>query len=426
MQANQYTYPKTLSPELLKKQILFSSLINLGGASLYFARNMPFDSALPVLAFFSALMYAGYYGILVFSERYLAPIARILSFTSFIILTATVHLTGGIASPFIFLYFCILISETVYGLKTSLSLPLAVSSFVFVIAGEFFGLLPVTNPWTASIYQSPSVTLVILVSIVAFMGITHYLTDLLVVHLRASLDSGREENEGLLKKFSELNSTSQIGVLAHRIAHDLRGPISSISGYIQIEMLKEKNNEEREVLEELNSVVTGMSESLNGITSFGKASLGRAEKILVPDFIRTLMAIVAYSPQAMGVKFVKHYDEKLPASVYAVRPDLQQAYFNIIKNAVEAVRDNADAKLIELDIRVADRTVEVCISDNGPGIVPEILATLFRKSLTTKKDGTGVGLVITRDLLIRNDGDIELRNRPEGGLSVITRLPLVV
>ena len=58
--------------------------------------------------------------------------------------------------------------------------------------------------------------------------------------------------------------------------------------------------------------------------------------------------------------------------------------------------------------------------------MPEILSTLFRKSLTTKKDGTGVGLVITRDLLIRNDGDIELRNRPEGGLSVITRLPLVV
>ena len=424
MTAN-HIYHKNLSPELLKKQILFSSLINLGGASLYFAKNMPFSDALPVLAFFSSLMYAAYYLVLQFSESYLAPIARILSFTSFIVLSATVHLTGGIASPFIFLYFCILISETIYGLKTSLSLPLAVSSFVFVIAGEFFGLLPMTNPWTARIYQSPAVTLVILSTIVAFMGLTHYLADLLVAHLRASLEMEREENEVLLKKFSELNSSSQIGVLAHRIAHDLRGPISSISGYIQIEMLKDKTRDEQEMLKELNAVVTGMSESLNGITSFGKAALGRSEKILLPDFIRTLMAILSYSPQARGVKFVKRYEEKLPACVYAVRPDLQQAYFNIIKNAVEAVRDNADAKVIELDIRTEDKTVEVWVSDNGPGIVPEILATLFRKSLTTKKDGTGVGLVITRDLLIRNGGDIEMRNRPQGGLSVITRLPLV-
>ena len=426
MSSNQLAYPKNLSPVLLKKQILFSSLINLGGASLYFARNMPFNSALPALAFFSALMYAAYYLILVFSESYLVPIAKVLSFTSFIILTAAVHYTGGIASPFVFLYFCILISETIYGLKTSISLPLAVTSFVFVIAGEFFGLLPVTTPWTTRIYQSPAVTLIILAAVVSFMGVTHYLTDLLVVHLRGSLDREQEENEVLLKKFSELNSTSQIGVLAHRIAHDLRGPMASISGYIQVEMVKEKTPEDREMLEELNVVVTGMSDSLNGITSFGKATLGKAEKIPLTEFFRNLLAIIAYSPQARGVKFAKLYDEKSHAAVFAVRPDLQQAYFNIIKNAIEAVRDNADAKLIEIDVRIADKNVEIWISDNGPGILPEILSNLFRKSLTTKKDGTGVGLVITRDLLIRNDGDIELRNRPEGGLTVITRLPLVV
>lgn len=53
-----------------------------------------------------------------------------------------------------------------------------------------------------------------------------------------------------------------------------------------------------------------------------------------------------------------------------------------------------------------------------------MLANIFRRPLTTKKDGAGVGLVVTRDLLARNDGAIELANREEGGLRVATRLPL--
>lgn len=63
------------------------------------------------------------------------------------------------------------------------------------------------------------------------------------------------------------------------------------------------------------------------------------------------------------------------------------------------------------------------MSDNGPGIPAEILGELFSKSVTTKKEGTGVGLIITKALLEQNAGAIELRNR-EGGLTVLTRLPL--
>jgi signal transduction histidine kinase len=88
------------------------------------------------------------------------------------------------------------------------------------------------------------------------------------------------------------------------------------------------------------------------------------------------------------------------------------------------VRDNAEGKVVEIDIKATHKEIEVTISDNGPGIVPEILKMLFKKSITTKKDGTGVGLVITRDLLMRNDGDIELHNREDGGLRVVTRLPV--
>jgi hypothetical protein len=87
------------------------------------------------------------------------------------------------------------------------------------------------------------------------------------------------------------------------------------------------------------------------------------------------------------------------------------------------VSDNAGAKKIEIGIELEGLAVQVFISDNGPGIPEEMLKTVLSKSITTKKDGTGVGLLITRDLLIRNDGGITLRNREEGGLTAITSIP---
>jgi signal transduction histidine kinase len=295
---------------------------------------------------------------------------------------------------------------------------------VGVVGGQFAGVLPSYNVWARDVYNSPIATLLISVTTVAYMVLTRHITGLIVSNLRAKIEAEESEKEGLLKKFSELNSTAQLGVLAHHIAHDLRGPIASISGYIEEESLKKKTAEEKSTLADLNEVVSNMAESLRGITRFGRVGLGSAEKISVRDFMDSLMAIVSFSPQAKGVKFEQHYSGKKEPVISGSRADLQQAYFNIIKNAVEAVRDNASGRLVRIEIRTDGDEAEISVSDNGPGIIPEIMDTLFKKSITTKKDGTGVGLLITRDLLAHSGGRIELHNLEGGGLRVITRLPL--
>ncbi|HAT71446.1 MAG TPA: hypothetical protein DCS63_01345 [Elusimicrobia bacterium] len=412
-----------LGRKYLKRQALFSSVICFFVTLVfYYLPSFPFDRR---MMYYTLAASAFYLAVFLFCDRIKKSYYPLITFLSVFGLVGSsfiVHLTGGIASPLIFLYFAILISEAAYGVEQSMSIVVAVGLFLAVIAGEITGLLPASAA-ALKVYASPVTALLLVVTIVAFMIITGYLGRLIIKQLRMAVDDENREKHAILTKLSDLEAHSQIGVLAHRIVHDLRGPISSISGYIQVEMMKAKDPEDQEMLRDLNGVVLSMSESLKGITQFGRVSGGPAEVIVLADFMRTLIAIVSFSPQARGVKFVKLYPENLQLAVSASRADLQQAYFNIIRNAVEAMRDNAGARQIEISIKAVDKEVEVSMADNGPGMAPEVLKNLFRKSITTKTDGTGVGLVITRDLLMRNDGVIEFHNLPAGGLWVRTIFP---
>ena len=255
------------------------------------------------------------------------------------------------------------------------------------------------------------------------MALTRRITRCAVENLRAGLEREGAEKEALLRKFSELNSTMQIGVLAHRISHDLRGPMAYISGYVELELAGEKTPDEKEQLNDLGETVASMGEILHGITRFGKTSGPSCEKIALGDLMRDLLAVAALFPQAKGVKFETLFSGDRNVLVSASRADLEQAYFNVIKNAAEAVSGNAGDKKIEIAVGAEGKEAKVSISDNGPGVPEDVREALFKKAVTTKKGGSGVGLLIARDLLIRNDGDIKLSDRAGGGLTVGTSLP---
>lgn len=412
------------NPDLLKRQVLLSSMAALFTSLLYFVADFPHADDIGVISLISAFLYGLFYAFFdAIHARFAHGAGALLSATAVLLLAFVVHYSGGVASPFVFLYFCILISEAIYGLQNPVTLPLAIITYTGICAGEALGFIAPANQWAAAVYDSTIFTCILIGVTVAFMWMTRHITGLIVANLRASLERENREKEGLLKKFSDLDATAQIGALAHRIAHDLRAPLSSISGYVQLEMGKSKDPETNAVFRDMNDIVNTMSESLSCITRFGKISNTPDECIPLPEFFRQLLAIASFAPQARGVKIVKHYSENADFCVLASRSDLQQAYFNIVKNAVEAMQDNAEGKKIEVTIAREDKEIVVTIADNGPGMAPETLKNLFRRNITTKKDGTGVGLIITRDLLTRNDGSLEFHNREGGGLQAVTRLP---
>jgi two-component system sensor histidine kinase HydH len=100
---------------------------------------------------------------------------------------------------------------------------------------------------------------------------------------------------------------------------------------------------------------------------------------------------------------------------------LTQALLNVVINAIQAVERNGR---VEVSASVADGRVSVAVSDNGPGIPPDKLASVFDPYYTTKNEGSGLGLWIAQQIVTAHGGSLQAQNRPTGGVVLTMRLPL--
>ena len=106
---------------------------------------------------------------------------------------------------------------------------------------------------------------------------------------------------------------------------------------------------------------------------------------------------------------------------------LRQALLNLARNAAEACADaaNGGRVLLRGEIVRGDENgyQRITVFDNGPGIPPAALAKLFRPFFTTKANGTGLGLAVVQKIIVQHGGQVEARNRAEGGAAFIVTLP---
>jgi len=104
---------------------------------------------------------------------------------------------------------------------------------------------------------------------------------------------------------------------------------------------------------------------------------------------------------------------------------LRQLLHNLLKNALEAVRDVADA-CITVTTRSVDeagiRQIELCVDDNGPGIDPGILENIFEPYVSTKTKGSGLGMAIVKKIVEEHGGTISAASSEQGGAQIRIRL----
>ncbi|WP_340678792.1 sensor histidine kinase [Paraglaciecola sp.] len=106
--------------------------------------------------------------------------------------------------------------------------------------------------------------------------------------------------------------------------------------------------------------------------------------------------------------------------IQADKTQLEQAFLNLIKNAIEASPPNAP---VQVSLKQYKHYVQVKINDNGTGISEDILHQVMQPYFTTKPQGTGIGLAICRNIIDSHHGRLTLKNRQNGGLSASIELP---
>ena len=231
------------------------------------------------------------------------------------------------------------------------------------------------------------------------------------------------ELAALQQRMQLKENLAALGELSAGIAHEFKNALATISGYAQ---MIQSESSETEALDYAERIL----EQTRNITHVVAEFLKYARPLEIPDERVALQTItervVAEVREALPQ--VKIRWEGTFGDAGGDEGLLRQALLNLTRNAAEACALTAGGGqvIVRGEVVRGDEAgfQRVSVSDNGSGIPANVLPKLFRPFFTTKAKGTGLGLAVVQKIIVQHGGQVEVRNRPEGGAEFILTLPL--
>lgn len=245
-----------------------------------------------------------------------------------------------------------------------------------------------------------------------------------VAYSEVSLDvSARVQMEAELEHSLRL---AHLGRLAATMSHEINNPLSVISScvdWLGTQSTAIPNPELKEILSDLTLASQRISSYVAQMTGFVR----RQPTTHVPvDFASTLdCAFRLVRPRAARAKVTLRFE---PASWMPPVPHdsarISHALVNLLSNAIDAAKQGGHTVVVQVEL-IGDH-LHVIIQDDGPGVDPDIAAHLFEPFSTTKPwgEGTGLGLALTREIMVEHKGSVTLENNATHGAKAVLRLPL--
>lgn len=208
------------------------------------------------------------------------------------------------------------------------------------------------------------------------------------------------------------------GQLAAGIAHEIRNPLTSINGFVKLLRSAERSNELYfEIIEsELKRIELIVNELLVLSKPQSVHVSGPIDVFAIMEQIITLMKVQA---ALKNIEIVPHYP-MAPVFVQGEVNQLKQVFINLLKNAMEAMNQGGT---ITLDILHNAQEVQIIVQDEGIGMTQEQIQSLGQPFVTTKDTGTGLGLMITKNIIHNHGGTMNVESVPDHGTTFTIHLP---
>lgn len=228
----------------------------------------------------------------------------------------------------------------------------------------------------------------------------------------------------LLKQLAYNEKMAELGKISAGIVHELNAPLSVIISAAQMIMREEDLPDAvLEMIDRINSEAQRLSQLTKGLLNFSShdETVGEVDINLTAEFI---LDFLNFEAARRGVAVLRQLDYSLPVILLDVN-QLKQILLNIIMNALQAM-ENGGGRLLVETATAGNNNVCFIISDNGPGIPDGSIDLIFDRYFTTKKagEGTGLGLFVTKNLVVNMGGDIRVSSRPGGGTTFTVTLPV--
>ncbi|OAT80146.1 hypothetical protein A6P54_15655 [Bacillus sp. MKU004] len=224
--------------------------------------------------------------------------------------------------------------------------------------------------------------------------------------------SEKKRNEDLLKKSEQL---AMIGQLAAGVAHEIRNPLTTIKGFLQL--MKESAEDDFHL-----QVIQGELDRIEIITN---EFLALAKPRAVHFSMTSLTTLLTSSVEFIKMECLKQgVDVRFSveeAEIYCDSHQIKQVVLNVMKNALEAMPEGG---LLSVQLEKENGCAKISIQDNGAGIPPERMKHLGEPFYSTKEKGTGLGLMICQKIIKEHNGSFSIQSNVNDGTTVTILLPI--
>jgi len=239
-----------------------------------------------------------------------------------------------------------------------------------------------------------------------------------------------EKEKQRVLELAHVSRLSTMGEMATQIAHELNQPLSAITTYSDacLYMLKSNSQETTDIVSALNGIKLQAHRSgdiIRGLRNFVKKGELQKSTTDINSLIHAVLNLATSEIKNNKIDITFSLDDELPL-VVTERILIEQVVLNLVRNAIDAMTENGSMAR-ELHVQTAlnnEQIIEVKIMDTGPGLKPDQIENIFNTFVTTKKNGIGMGLPISRTIIEAHGGTLMAEYGRKTGASFVFTLPL--
>ncbi len=336
-----------------------------------------------------------------------------------LLITALVYVAGGLAGSFYFLYiFPIIAASFLLGSRASLLVAsLSAIFFGFLVDGLYFELIPYYLP-EQKVALSLGQVLSTLITAWAVFLVVAILMNILSLRLKKI----QEELDRAKKELEIRERLATAGKLAAQLAHEIRNPLASVSGAVQVlrdelELKEDQKNLMNIILKESERVSQIIEQFLDLASPPGKKTFVTFDVGTVVE--ETLTMLRAGGELNGGIKVVGNFRDG-NFKYYGNPNQFKQVFWNLIRNAIKAMPQGGT---LGIDLAEYRGELRILISDTGRGFNDEEKKHLFEPFFSGFENGRGLGMTVVRQILEDYGGRILVRSSPKKGTTVTVVFP---
>lgn len=224
---------------------------------------------------------------------------------------------------------------------------------------------------------------------------------------------------------SERKTTEQMEqeyqFMLSKVSHEVRNPVTLINSYLQFIEKAHPEVEDFEYWEDIQDQMDFLKGLLDDLSLYHNSWQLHRKAVLVSSHLEKITQELTPAYRYLGIHLI--YENLISSPEPLLSLDVKkfkQAMFNLIRNAGEAIDGDGIIRIIS---QKENDAIQILIQDNGCGIDPNYLPTLFDPFITHKESGTGLGLAIVKQIVQAHGGTIEILSYPNEGTTFTISLP---